>query len=93
MMYTCAPASGGSVRVVKNKGKSLKIDIHYHYANPDVAARVADRNPGQYEPSVKFANALTRETNVKQMRDRAAKLSSIEVLKTNSTAAATFKVD
>jgi len=28
---------------------------------------------------VKFANALTRETNVKQMQDRAAKLSAIEV--------------
>jgi aminocarboxymuconate-semialdehyde decarboxylase len=79
MMYTCAPASGGSTKVVKKKGKSLRIDIHCHYANPDVAAKVADRNPGQYEPSVKFANALTRETNVKQMRDRAAKLSSIEV--------------
>jgi aminocarboxymuconate-semialdehyde decarboxylase len=79
MMYTCAPASGGSVKTVKKRGKSLRIDIHCHYANPDVAAKVADRNPGQYEPSVKFANALTRETNVKQMRDRAAKLSSIDV--------------
>jgi aminocarboxymuconate-semialdehyde decarboxylase len=78
-MYTCAPASGGSVRTVKKRGKSLRVDIHCHYANPDVAAKVADRNPAQYEPSVKFANALTRETNVKQMRDRAAKLSSIEV--------------
>jgi len=78
MMYTCAPASGGSVRTVKKRGKSVRIDIHCHYANPDVAAKVADRNPGQYEPSVKFANALTRETNVRQMRDRAAKLSSIE---------------
>ena len=79
MMYTCAPASSGSARVVKKRGKSLRIDIHCHYANPDVAAKVADRNAAQYEPSVKFANALTRETNVKQMRDRAAKLSSIEV--------------
>ena len=79
MMYSCAPASGGSVKTVKKKGKSLRIDIHCHYANPDVAAKVADRNPGQHEPSVKFANALTRETNVKQMRDRAPKLSSIEV--------------
>jgi aminocarboxymuconate-semialdehyde decarboxylase len=79
-MYTCAPASrGGSNAVVKKRGKSLRVDIHCHYANPDVAAKVADRNPGQYEPSVKFANALTRETNVKQMRDRAAKLSSIDV--------------
>jgi len=79
MMYSCAPASGGSVKTVKKKGKSLRIDIHCHYANPDVAAKVADRNPGQHEPSVKFANALTRETNVRQMRDRAPKLSSIEV--------------
>jgi len=80
MMYTCAPASrGGSNAVVKKRGKSLRVDIHCHYANPDVAAKVADRNPGQYEPSVKFANALTRETNVKQMRDRAGKLSSIDV--------------
>jgi aminocarboxymuconate-semialdehyde decarboxylase len=78
-MYSCAPASGGSVKTVRKKGKSLRVDIHCHYANPDVAAKVADRNPGQYEPSVKFANALTRETNVKQMRDRAPKLSSIEV--------------
>src|SRR4030095_11668482 len=79
MMYTCAPASGGSVKTVKKKGKTLRIDIHCHYANPDVAAKVADRNPRQYEPSVKFANALTRETNVKQIKDRAHKLSSIEV--------------
>src|SRR5260221_8693076 len=27
-------------------------------------------NPSQYEPSVKFASALTREVNVKQMQDR-----------------------
>jgi aminocarboxymuconate-semialdehyde decarboxylase len=80
MMYDCAPKSFGDIRTVKTKRRgSLRIDIHCHYANPDVAAKVADRNPGQYEPSVKFANALTRETNVKQMRDRAAKLSSIDV--------------
>src|ERR1044071_7514517 len=79
MVYACAPASGGSVKTVKKKGRSVRIDIHCHYANPDVAAKVADRNPGQYEPSVRLANALTRETNVKQMRARAARLTSIEV--------------
>jgi aminocarboxymuconate-semialdehyde decarboxylase len=79
MMYSCAPASRGPSAIVKKKGKSLKIDLHCHYANPDAAARVADRNPGQHEPNVKFANALTRETNVKQMKERAPKLSSIEV--------------
>jgi aminocarboxymuconate-semialdehyde decarboxylase len=80
MMYSCAPRSSGPAAIVKGRrGKSLKIDLHCHYANPDAAAKVADRNPGQYEPNVKFANPLTRETNMKQMKDRAPKLSSIEV--------------
>jgi aminocarboxymuconate-semialdehyde decarboxylase len=80
MMYRCAPRSSASMTKVKTrKGKSLKIDLHCHYANPAAAARVAERNPGQYEPNVRFANALTRETNVRQMHERAPKLSSIEV--------------
>jgi len=61
------------------KGRSLRIDIHCHYLNRDAAAKLAHLNPAQYEPSVKFASALTREVNVKQMQDRAAKLSTIEV--------------
>jgi aminocarboxymuconate-semialdehyde decarboxylase len=79
MMYSCAPASRGSSSIVKKKNKSLKVDIHCHYANPEVAAKVAHLNPAQHEPSVKYANALTREVNVKQMKDRGPKLSSIEV--------------
>jgi aminocarboxymuconate-semialdehyde decarboxylase len=80
MMYSCGPASRNSTVIgKKRKGKSLRIDLHCHYANPEAAARVAGRNPGQYEPSVRYANALTRETNAKQMQERAPKLSSIEV--------------
>src|SRR6478672_167956 len=80
MMYSCAPRSSASVSTATTrKGTSLTVDLHCHYANPEVAAKVADRNPAQYDPNAKFANALTRETNVKQMRDRAPKLSSIEV--------------
>src|SRR3977135_2551333 len=63
----------------KKKGRSLRVDIHCHYLNRDAAAKLAHLNPAQYEPSVKFASALTREVNVKQMQDRAAKLSTIEV--------------
>jgi aminocarboxymuconate-semialdehyde decarboxylase len=61
-----------------HRGKHLRIDIHCHYLNQAVAAKVAHLNPVQYEPSVVFANALTREVNVKQMRDRGPKLSTIE---------------
>ncbi len=71
------PATTQVVR--SRKGRSLRVDIHCHYLNRDAAAKVAHLNPGQYEPSVRFASALTREVNVKQMQDRAPKLSTIEV--------------
>ena len=66
--------------ILKSKKRgSLKIDIHCHYLNQGVAAKVAHLNPGQYEPSVCFANTMTREVNVKQMKDRAPMLSDIAV--------------
>jgi aminocarboxymuconate-semialdehyde decarboxylase len=80
MMFSCAPAAARSGAVVKSRKRgSLRVDIHCHYLNTEVAAKVSARNPGQYEPSVVYANALTREVNVKQMQERAPKLSSIEV--------------
>jgi aminocarboxymuconate-semialdehyde decarboxylase len=71
------PSSAKTVR--DRKGKSLRIDIHCHYLNPAIAAKVAPLDPAQYDPSVQYANALTREVNVKQIQDRAPKLSTIEV--------------
>jgi aminocarboxymuconate-semialdehyde decarboxylase len=74
-----AARAATSTKVVRDRrGKSLRIDIHCHYLNQAVAAKVAHLNPAQYEPSVTFANALTREVNVKQIHDRLPKLSSIE---------------
>jgi aminocarboxymuconate-semialdehyde decarboxylase len=67
------------MKVVKKKGRSLRVDIHCHYLNSEVAARVAHLNPAQHEPSAVFANALTREVNVKQMRDRAPMLTDLKV--------------
>jgi len=80
MMYSCAAASPGSTTIIRKKKRgSLKIDIHCHYLNRDVAAKVAHLNPAQYDPLVKFSNTLTREVNVKQTKDRAPMLSDIEV--------------
>jgi aminocarboxymuconate-semialdehyde decarboxylase len=72
-------ATATSKLVRDRKGRSLRVDIHCHYLNRDVAAKVAPLNPAQYEPQIKFANALTREVNQKQMQDRGPKLSTIEV--------------
>ena len=95
MIFTCLPACAdpshgrqparkthraATTKVVHDRrGRSLCVDIHCHYLNRDAAAKAAHLDPAQYEPSVKFANALTREVNVKQMQDRAPKLSTIEV--------------
>lgn len=68
-----------SVTKGKRKTADLRIDIHCHYLNTTVAAKVAHLKPGQYEPSVIYANALTNEVNIKQMAGRAPKLSSIPV--------------
>jgi len=72
-------ASGSTKTVRDRKGRSLRVDIHCHYLNRDAAAKVAPLNPAQYEPQIKFANALTREVNQKQMQDRGPKLSTIEL--------------
>jgi aminocarboxymuconate-semialdehyde decarboxylase len=74
-----APRSAASTRILRSRrGKSLRIDIHCHYLNQAAAEKVAHLNPAQYEPSVIFANPLTREVNVKQIRDRGHKLSTVE---------------
>ncbi len=93
-MHICMPmealarAAGGGMRrtapkastktVRDRKGRNLRVDLHCHYFNTAVHGKVAAHGPGRRDPLVQFANALTRETNEKQARDRAPMLSSIE---------------
>ncbi|WP_342132345.1 amidohydrolase family protein [Hydrogenophaga sp. OTU3427] len=63
---------------ITDKGKSTRrIDVHCHYLQPRVAAKVAHLEPGKYDPSTVFANALTRATNEQQMRERAVALTDV----------------
>lgn len=65
--------------VVRNRaGKAKVIDLHCHYLNPVVNAKTAHLNAAQYDPTVIFANDLTNQTNVKQMKTRAPKLTGVE---------------
>lgn len=86
MMFTCAPArprsaaaARSSARLVRKANKSLRVDIHCHYNNPDAEAMVKDLKPLEHEPLFKFSNAPTREVNRKQAQDRTPQLSTIEV--------------
>ena len=58
-------------------GKTKVVDLHCHYLNPEVNAKTSHLNAAQYDPTVTFANELTRETNVKQMKTRAPKLTGV----------------
>jgi len=86
MMHTCLPAARAAsrktaapARIVRDrKGRSLRIDLHCHYFNVEAHQKAMKVDAGHLDPIVKYANALTRETNAKQNRDRAAMLSSIE---------------
>src|SRR5260370_8586564 len=79
MIFGCAARVPKSTKVVRaGKGASLRVDIHCHYLNPAAAQRVAHLGPARHDPLAVFANALTREVNVKQIKDRMPKLSDIE---------------
>jgi aminocarboxymuconate-semialdehyde decarboxylase len=86
MMFTCGPsrprsaaAARSTPRLVRKANRSVRVDIHCHYNNPDAEAMVAHLNPLQHEPLFKFSNAPTREVNKKQAQDRTPQLSTIEV--------------
>jgi aminocarboxymuconate-semialdehyde decarboxylase len=58
-------------------GKAKVVDLHCHYLNPEVNAKTVHLNAAQHDPTVIFADELTRETNVKQMKTRAPKLTGV----------------
>lgn len=65
-------------RVVKNrKGQHVVVDIHCHYLNPEVNAKTLHLNAASYDPTVIFANELTNQTNILQMKTRAPKLMGV----------------
>ena len=73
-----AKASATTRPVVRSRsGKSKVVDLHCHYLNPEVNAKTASLNAAQYDPTVIFADDITRETNVKQMKTRAPKLTGV----------------
>src|SRR5258706_5471301 len=79
MLFTCAARAASSTKVIRTrKGKSLRVDIHCHYLNAEVAAKVAPLDPARHDPLFSFSNAATREVNARQVKERGPKLTSIE---------------
>jgi aminocarboxymuconate-semialdehyde decarboxylase len=58
-------------------GKTKVVDLHCHYLSPEVNAKTAHLNAAQHDPTFVYADELTRETNIKQMKTRGPKLTGI----------------
>ncbi|MGE5096644.1 MAG: amidohydrolase family protein [Betaproteobacteria bacterium] len=86
MLYSCIPAArqdaarkSARPRIVRDrKDRALRVDIHCHYLNPEVAQKLAPLDPKQHDALFRFSNTITREVNAKQVQERGPKLSSIE---------------
>ena len=72
-----AATAGQAWAAGRSKGRGLRIDFHCHYQNNEVGAKAAPLKPFEKEPSIVYANALTRQVNVQQMKDRGPKLSDV----------------
>jgi aminocarboxymuconate-semialdehyde decarboxylase len=70
-------SSAASARTPAKKLRGLHIDFHCHYQNNAVAAKAQVLKPFEKEPSIVYANAMTRELNMQQMKLRGPKLSDI----------------
>lgn len=95
MLFTCSPTCPHAYHQHKGKPKlftslsarklagrtdgHLHVDVHCHYFNPQVAQQAASLNPGQQEYPFIFANQHTRDVNAKQMAERGAMLSDVQV--------------
>ncbi|MDB5890775.1 MAG: hypothetical protein JWP47_1606 [Polaromonas sp.] len=69
----------GRNRIGRSSTGPLRIDIHCHYFNADAAGKAAPLKPFEKEPSIVYANPLTREINMGQMKVRGPQLSDIAV--------------
>jgi len=70
-------AGSGAVSAKGKRGRHFHVDFHCHFQNNEVSAKAAPLEPFKKEPSIVYANQLTREVNVRQMKERGPKLSDI----------------
>ena len=73
--HSASPAE--SLSSPAKKTRALHIDFHCHYQNNAVAAKAQVLKPFEKEPSIVYANTMTRELNMQQMKLRGPKLSDI----------------
>ncbi len=79
-LFTCpgAAARGGTKGASKGKRRPLCVDLHCHVHYPPADTLVQHAFDPAREPSLRFSNALSRETNQKQVANVQVCLTSVE---------------
>jgi aminocarboxymuconate-semialdehyde decarboxylase len=80
MLFTCpnAAARGGGPRSFRRGKRDLCVDIHCHVHVPAADEMVKHLMTPDREPAGRFSNALSRETNRKQMENVRQSLTSVD---------------
>ena len=80
MLFTCpsAAARGGGPRSFRRGKRDLCVDIHCHVHVPAADEMVKHLMTPDREPAGRFSNALSRETNKKQMENVRQSLTSVD---------------
>ena len=80
MLFTCPrdAARGGGPRSYRGGRRDLCVDIHCHVHVPAADEMVKHLVTPEREPAGRFSNALSRETNRKQMENVHESLTSVE---------------
>jgi len=68
-------ADGRALQAARRAPRGLRVDFHCHYFNAPVAAKASVLKPFENDPSIVYATPMTRDVNMGQMKERAAKFS------------------
>lgn len=68
-------AGGRTLQTARHALRGLRVDFHCHYFNAPVAAKASVLKPFENDPSIVYATPMTRDVNMRQMKERAAKFS------------------
>ena len=79
---TTDPGPGGDeqarpLQAARRAPRGLKVDFHCHCFNASAAAKAAVLKPFEHDPSIVYATQMTREVNMRQMKERSPKFTDI----------------
>ena len=65
------------LQAARRAPRGLKVDFHCHCFNASAAAKAAVLKPFERDPSIVYATQMTRDVNMRQMKERSARFTDV----------------